>query len=281
MRPTLLALFIILTAAAARADVEFLAPARTFDEPIADPRWPRFAASWQEYHDDEFLDSVGAVAFGGSFAVVRKVSEPAAQSPQPLAQWELGVQAAVFGTFEPTTPSQDLFNSDWQAGLYAAARRGDLSGILRFWHQSSHLGDEFLLKNPQVVRSNFTFESFSGLAAYQPTSWSRLYAGGGVIFDETPRAFGDWFIQYGAELRSPRSFASGHARPFAAIDVQHHQATDWQADVSIAAGLELRDPQRDGPTLRVILEFYDGRNLNGQFFASDVRYLGAGLQISL
>lgn len=279
MLPKLLALLMLLpVTAVARADVEFLAPARTFAEPVADPRWPRFAASWQEFHDDAFLGSAGAVAFGGSFAVFRDA--PAAQSPRPLPQWEFGVQAAVFGTFEPTTPSQDLFNSDWQAGLYYAGRRGDFSGILRFWHQSSHLGDEFLLKT-QVVRTNFTFESLSGLAAYEPASWSRIYAGGGVIFDETPRAFGDWFIQYGAEVRSPHTFANGQARPFAAIDVRHHQATDWQADVSIAAGVELRDPRRDGPTLRLMLEFYDGRSLNGQFFASDVRYIGAGLQISM
>lgn len=281
MRSTLFALFILLTTAAARADVDFLAPARTFGEPIADPRWPRFGASWQEYNDDVFLDSVGAVAVGGSFAVFRENLDSAAPPSESQRQWEIGVQGAVFGTYEPTERSQDLFNSDWQAGLYFAARRGDLSGIIRLWHQSSHLGDEFLLKNPQVIRRNFTFESVSGLAGYEPSSWSRLYAGGGVIFDENPAAFGDWFVQYGAEVRSPQAFAGGHARPFAAIDVQHHQAADWQADVSIAVGLEVRDPQRDGPTLRLMLEFYDGRNLNGQFFAGDARYIGAGMQLSL
>jgi hypothetical protein len=33
--------------------------------------------------------------------------------------------------------------------------------------------------------------------------------------------------------------------------------------------------------MRVILEFYDGRNPNGQFFEQDARYIGAGLQLSL
>ena len=261
----------------ASADVDFLAPGRTFRPLAADPRWPRFAATWREYVDDPFLDSTADVALGGTIAILRET--PAVESAPPA--WELGLQTAVFGTYQPLEASQDLFNSDWQFGLYAARRSGDWSGMLRLWHQSSHLGDEFLLRNPGVRRVNFTFESASDLLAYEPTSWSRLYGGGGWIFDENPAEFGNWFIQYGLEFRSPTTVFGGYARPFAAIDVQHYEATDWQADVSLIAGLDLKDPGSDGMALQVVLEFYDGRNINGQFFADDAQYFGGGLQLRL
>ena len=261
--------------AGARAEVGLLAVGRSFEPLVADPRWPRFAASWQEY-DDPLLDSVAAVALGGTFALVHGGTEDGVPAP-----WEVGVQTAVFGTYEPLESSQDLFNSDWQVGLYTAGRHGDFSGMLRLWHQSSHLGDEFLLRNPGVQRINFTFESLSGLGAYEPTEWSRFYAGGGWIFDENPDDFGNWFVQYGLELRWPRTIFNGYARPFAAIDVQHYEATGWGPDVSIVTGLELRDPGSDGLTMRAVVEFYDGRNLNGQFFREDTQYLGGGLQLRL
>ena len=260
----------------AMADIDLLSAGRTFDAPVADPRWPHFAAKWQEYDDDPFLDSAASVALGGTIALLS--SSPDLNAPP---QWELGLQTAVFATFEPLESSQDLFNSDWNFGFYAARRAGDFSGILRLWHQSSHLGDEFLLRNPTVKRVNFTFESLSALGAWEPTDWARLYGGGGWIFDENPSDFGNWFIQYGLELRSPVLLLGDVARPFAAVDVQHYQATDWQADVSLLAGLEFQDSMKDGFTLRLVLEYYDGRNPNGQFFGDDARYVGGGLQLAL
>lgn len=265
---------------AALGDIEILAPGRTFDEPVADPRWPRFAASWQEYDDDEFLGVVGAVAIGGTLALIRQEPRLITEVGRTLPSWEVGVQTAVFGTFEPLEVSQDMFNSDWQFGVYAAARRQRLGGIVRLWHQSSHLGDEFLL-NSDVVRQEFSFESISGLASLDAAPWLRIYGGGGWIFDEVPRDFGNFFLQYGVELRWPDPFANERLRPFVAIDLQQHEATDWQVDLSLTAGVELCDPRRDSPVMRFVIEFYDGRNLNGQFFAEDARYVGAGVRLSL
>ena len=123
-------------------------------------------------------------------------------------------------------------------------------------------------------------ESLSGLAAWEPTPWLRVYGGGGWIIDPVPRSYGEFFLQYGAEVRSTRTLFDGYARPFAALDVQHYDATDWQADVSLKGGLELRDPDEPGGVaVRLMLELYSGRNPNGQFFAEDVEYAGVGLQI--
>ncbi len=261
----------------ARGDVGFLEVGRTFEAPIADPRWPRFAASWREYDGDSHLDSAAAVALGGTFALV--YGRPEAEEAPPA--WELGLQAAMFGTFQPESPSQDLYNTDWQFGIYAAGRSGRLSGIARLWHQSSHLGDEFLLRTPGLVRINFEFESVDGLLAYDLTDWSRIYAGGGWIFDEHPSDYGNWIVQYGLEVHWPRPIWNGYAVPFAAVDVTHLAGRDWQGNISLMAGVELTDPATDGPTLRAAVEYYNGGNFNGQFFEESVQYVGVGLQLEL
>lgn len=277
--PFLLAALATLLPSPAAADVELLKLGRSFDEPIADPRWPRTAASWQEYRGSMFVESVATVSAGATLAILR---QPVVESDGDLSRpaWEFGVQGAIFGSFEPLSDSQDLFNSDWIFGFYAAAHRDQVSGIIRLWHESSHLGDEFLLSEPDVERVNFMFESLSGLASWEPVPWLRLYGGGGWIIDPFPNSYGDFFVQYGAELRSTRSFLWEYARPFVALDIQHYDATEWQADLSIKGGLELRNPQEvDGLAMRLLLELYSGRNHNGQFFAEDVEYAGVGLQI--
>ena len=264
----------------ASADVELLKLGRSFDEPIADPRWPRTAGSWQEYQGSDFVDSLATVSAGATLALARDRAPPVGDEQDRPPAWEFGAQGAIVGAFEPSSPSQDLFNSDWIFGLYAAARHEQFSGIVRLWHQSSHLGDEFLLNEPDVERINFMFESLSGLAAWEPAPWLRIYGGGGWIIDPFPNSYGDFFVQYGADVRSPRTFFGDFARPFAAIDVQHYDATDWQGDISLKGGLELRDPDEPhGLAVRLMVELYSGRNPNGQFFGEDVEYAGVGLQI--
>ena len=265
---------------AAMADVELLKLGRSFDGPVADQRWPRTSGSWQEYQDSAVVDSLATVSAGATLALVRENPPAVAGEGDSRPAWELGAQGAIFGAFEPLSPSQDLFNSDWIFGFYAAARRDQFSGIIRLWHQSSHLGDEFLLNQPDVERINFIFECLSGLVAWEPAPWLRLYGGGGWIIDPFPSSYGDFFLQYGAEVRSTRVFFGDYARPFAAIDVQHYDATDWQGDISLKGGLELRDPnESSGLAVRLMVEIYSGRNQNGQFFTEDVQYAGVGLQI--
>jgi len=52
---------------------------------------------------------------------------------------------AVFAQFNLDTPSFDLLNADYLVGPELTLRHGRWSGRVRFYHQSSHLGDEFLL----------------------------------------------------------------------------------------------------------------------------------------
>lgn len=90
----------------------------------------------------------------------------------------------VFSIFDLNADSSDLINSDFFVGLPISARYGPLSAQVRVFHQSSHLGDEFLLRGP-VDRINLSYEGADLRLSVKPWNWLRFYAGG-VVRSSTP-----------------------------------------------------------------------------------------------
>lgn len=105
----------------------------------------------------------------------------------------------------------------------------------------------------------------------------RLYGGGGVLFDQEPADIRRGLLQAGAEVRGPWSFADGLLRPVAAVDLQSAEESEWRVDVSARAGVELVSNVDRDYTLQLMLEYYRGRNPNGQFFVHDIEFYGIGL----
>lgn len=234
---------------------------------IADPRWPRFAATYQEYLDDE-LDGAAAVGFGDTFALVR--------SPDHAwGEWEIALQAGVFSVFDLDSASSDLVNSDFLVGLSASHHFGDLTTMLRVYHQSSHLGDEFLLSNP-IERVNLSYEVLDLLLSFEPWRWLRVYGGGGLYLHREPN-LERGLLQSGVELTSPVAYVAGYLRPVAALDVQNREESNWRADLSLRAGVQIEHPALENRRLQILGEFYDGRSPNGQFLERSIRTVGVGL----
>jgi len=155
-------------------------------------------------------------------------------------------------------------------------RYEDLSMQLRVFHQSSHLGDEFLLRT-RTNRINLSYQSVDFKASYEIHAVLRLYAGGGYLFGQEPSSLDPWSIQYGLELTSPWPSRPSRWRPIAAVDVQHHQENNWSTDVSARAGIEI-DGVLLTRKLQFLLEYFNGHSPNGQFYKDRVQYLGIGTQ---
>jgi hypothetical protein len=247
-------------------------PRRSLFRPlIADPRWPHFSASWQHWFDGPGFDEVGAANFGETIPLV--------EGDAPLdGRWQLGVQAGVFSVFDLEAPSLDLINADYVVAAAGEYRTGRVSGLLRLLHQSSHLGDEFLLRNPDVDRINLSYERLDALISVDAHPSVRLYGGGGVLVHREP-AIDRFAVQGGVELRSPRRFASDLLRPVAMIDVGSREWTGWTPDVSLRTGLQLESPTILNRHLLLLAEYYDGASPNGQFFDQDIEYLGLGIHL--
>ena len=243
-----------------------------FDPLLADPRWPHFSASHLWFlDDDDELERVGAANFGETFVFVRSPK-------QDWGRWEFGFQAGVFSVFDLEASSADLVNSDFLVGLTFTHHIADLTFLTRIYHQSSHLGDEYLLRN-RVDRVNLSFEVLDLLVSFEPVQWLRLYGGGGVIVHREP-AIDRGILQAGVELSSPVAFAAGYLRPLAGTDLQFREESDWKIDASVRAGLQVEHPFLRRSQLRILGEFYSGRSPNGQFYERRIKTIGLGVHLS-
>jgi hypothetical protein len=237
---------------------------------LADPRWPHFSVAYHHYIDDPELKTVGSTSFGETFPILR--------GDLPAGQWEVGFQAAVFAIFDLDAPSKDLINADYWVGIPLVYRLDGFSVLTRFFHQSSHLGDEFLLRN-RTTRINLSYEQLDTILSQEVGRWLRVYGGGGYLFDQDPSDLKRWSTQVGAELQSPWAFLGEVVRPLAAIDVQNHEETNWDSDVSVRAGFQLESPSFKSTKLQLLGEYFDGHSPNGQFFERTIRYVGFGAHV--
>jgi hypothetical protein len=241
-----------------------------FDPLIADPRWPHFGASYQRYLDDAKLRDVAAVSFGETFTVYR--------GDAPGGWWEVGIQAGVFSLFDLDAESRDLINADYFVAAAAGYRHDRLSLLGRVFHQSSHLGDEFLLRN-RVKRVNLSYEGVDLKLSYEFFGdVLRTYVGGGYLFDRDPTTLKPGSLQWGLELRSPWPGEGARVRPIAAVDVQNREQNDWHSDVSLRAGLEFKGVLVTR-NLQLLLEYFRGYSPNGQFYQDKIDYIGLGAHV--
>jgi hypothetical protein len=187
--------------------------------------------------------SIASVGLGDSFGLVR------AGGPDPGEGFQLDVVGSIFAQFDMGAPSNDLINADYVIGLPVTFRRNGFSIRAKLYHQSSHLGDEYLLRSDEIVRENLSFESIEFLAS-QELGALRVYAGAERIFRREPDTLPDSLFHTGVELRSGRT---GKVQMLAGVDIKTTELHDWSPAVSARAGLELGRPGPEGHPGRLII----------------------------
>ena len=236
----------------------------------ADPRWPRFTIGYTRYFDDSQLTHVGTAEAGASVAIVQKDNR--------RGSWEIGIQGGIFSIFDFGAPSSDLVNADYLGGLTFSYALDSLVFLARFFHQSSHLGDEFLLNN-EVERINLSFEALDVMLSYVPRPWARVYGGAAVIVRVEPSDLDRWSLQAGAEVRPLTSTTNVPVQLLMAVDLQSWQQNDWVLDVSFIAGATLDPIGESSYRVDFLIRYYIGRSPNGQFFTERIQTLGPAVQL--
>jgi len=218
--------------------------------------------------------SIASVGVGDTFGLFR------VGGPDPGEGIQLDVMGSIFAQFDMGAPSNDLINADYVLGFPLTFRRHGFSFRAKLYHQSSHLGDEYLLRSDEIVRENLSFESIEFLVS-QELSVLRLYVGAEKIFRREPDELPDSLFHTGVEVRSGRA---RKVQVLAGVDVKTTERHDWSPAVSGRVGLELGRPGPEGHPGRLIMllfEMYQGPSPYGQFFQDDISYLGAGVHIGL
>ena len=258
-------------AAASHEKLPVFLPTNPLFQPLlADPRWPHFSASFQRHIDNEQLRNVASTNFGESFGIYRF------RGPWKTTM-ELGIQAGVFAIFDLDSESLDLINADYWVGIPFTIKKGKFANLTRIFHQSSHLGDEFLLRGQTDERINLSYEAVNSLFSYHLPAGFRLYGGGGYIFHKEPSSLDPWSTQAGLAFRSPLLWRKGALRPVAGVDIQHREESDWDTDVSARAGIQFENPDFLSRKVQLLFEYYNGKSPNGQFYERSIEYFGLGL----
>lgn len=258
---------------------------RLYERLLSDPRDPRFLASVLWVSAPRRATTVGAVALGEEVGIVRWNGDELGTSVQ------LGLSAGVFAQFDLRTPSMNLMNADYVLGIPLTMRRDRASARIRIYHQSSHLGDEFLLTEAPE-RVNLSFESLEALGSLRVADGQplgvRLYGGGEYLVRREPADLEPGILHAGIEADQIgalfRASDLGEARLIAGLDVRVWEHHDWRPAWSLRGGLEFGPPGQRPPSGRgfsLLIELYDGPSPYGQFLTEEIRYAGVGLHFDL
>jgi hypothetical protein len=251
----------------------YLYVGENFKPLMAAPREPQFFSAYQHLNAQGPLDSFNAalVGLGENFGLIQW------RDRETQNTWEVGVTTGLVSLFKLNKKSSDLINSDFLGGLTASYGNSEVSYRGRLYHQSSHLGDEFLLKNQGLERINYSYEAFDLTGSRNWGPW-RTYVGGSYILRSKPTDIGKAAAQIGGEYQGFRPLWRG-AYLKAAVNTELTQENDWAPSVSALLGVEFRKSRSNTRRFGLQLEAYDGYSPWGQFYNLRVRSYGSSMYI--
>jgi hypothetical protein len=250
---------------------------------LADPKGLRSFVSYLHETSDDGDMNVGSVGISDAFGLLR------VGGSKPGDGFQISLAGSVFAQFDLDESSYDLVNADYLIGLPITLRSGAFSARFRLYHQSSHLGDEFLLRenNPKFERENLSFEAAELIVSVDGGPF-RIYGGGEYLLRRDPKDLERYVAHGGLELRPSRRLARfgtvAGVRFVAAADLKASEEQDWKTSVSIRTGFEFdrpRDTEPPGRRWGLLFEAYNGPSPYGQFFRNDVRQIGVGIHFTL
>ena len=248
---------------------------------VADPQEAQFRNSYLTVHSaGELSTSIAVTQPGGTIPLVRRRGRRDGDGLQ------LSIEASVIAAFDMSSDHWDLLNADYEFSYPISYRRGATSARFRFFHVSSHIGDEYLFfrtRRPEFTES-FRKEAIDLLVARDLGRW-RVYGGGEHAYSVAPHDAGTMQVRGGVEYARPGGSLQSFARSrfVAALHVNSTEERDWAPGVSLRTGIELvpvRNAERGGHRYRALLEAYRGPAPFGQFARfDDVRYVGIGCYV--
>lgn len=238
-----------------------------FTTMLAQPHIIGYSAGYRCY-DRVFRTDCLPVSIGDQFSLF----QIKALSPHQLY---FGIEVCVWAIFEAKPKSLSLINADYFVALPLTYINDRFSAKLRLFHQSSHLGDEFLLENRCIKRVNPSMEVIDLALAYN--------------FSDQFTAF----IGYSRVLRSDESFrvkpnglyygfnyylnffklhlCNVEAVPYFAAYFNNLENNKWKTESNVAIGYQW--DKLYGHKLRAFIAGHIGHSEEGQFQRKRTRYV--------
>jgi hypothetical protein len=215
----------------------------------------------QSFWDGTLGGRVGLLRYGTSDGIM----------PQGF---ELDVEAAAMVRLTLDSLG-DFETADYRYGVPLTYGIDNWQFKLAAYHLSSHLGDEFIIANPNSLadRINYVRNEMVLGASYYPQPWMRLYGEVGYSF-HCDGGSEPWELQFGTELSRPGP-TGPNGSPFLAINGNLRQEVDWGGDLSTQAGWLWRN--ETGQVMRLGLHYYNGKSSQFETFNNFEQQIGFGL----
>jgi hypothetical protein len=253
----LILLFILRITSQASSDqsdstITFLPDNRIFPVIFLDPlECQIMGGSYFLSHSGEDLSLYSTVNLGFSLPVMAGRGEK--------ISWELNFGTAIFKL----------------SGDFSLRMKNDLLR-LRFFHMSSHLGDDFMLRHPDTLQNdksaNYEQADLTYLRMFRD---SYLYAGAGGIY--TKYIFRERFSLYGGGVYN---FGIQRAlRYFTGLDVKVLEENDWYPDIRTTLGINIR--RHSEPLIRIWMEYYSGHLPYSTIDYGRVNWFGMAMALNI
>jgi len=240
-----------------------------FQPLLADPKQLQFFVSINNFKSPGVRYTMASVGFGETFGLYRFFGTREGDGLQ------LNIEGGLFAQFNLDAPSYDLINADYTIGIPATYRRGDNSLRLRIYHQSSHLGDEFLQSVNPPERVNLSYEAVDLIYSREWRGW-RVYGGGEYLLQKEPAELKPASAHWGIEYYGSKPLL-WNGRPVGGMDMKSFEEHKWNIDTSVKAGLEFGQPKPWRRRLRLMAQWYKGYDPHGQFYNNKIESYGLGV----
>jgi hypothetical protein len=232
---------------------------------LAGVKEPRFASVWNH---EETLGWLWDISLGGRVAALRYGTE----DPLWPEGWELDAEGAALLRLAPEE-DRDLVACDYRFGVPLTFGRGGFRTKFGYYHLSSHLGDEFLLRHRGFFRDNYVRDSLVLGQSLYLTDALRLYAEAAWAFYTSGRAK-PWEFQFGLEF-SPAAESGIYGAPFFAINGHLREEYDYSGNLVAQTGWQWRGAS--GHLFRIGMQYYAGHSDQWEFADQYEEKVGMGL----
>jgi Protein of unknown function (DUF1207) len=232
---------------------------------MAGAKESRFRGVW---HDDDGDGRIWDVTLGGQAPLFRYGTTGNAR-PE-------GFQVSMEGAAQTRLDRDDnldVMATDYRFGVPITWGDSVHQVKFAFYHLSSHVADEFLLKTPGFNRLNYSRNVLVLGHSFYATERLRFYGEVGYGFDVD---VGDpWELQFGFDYGPSGATGLGGA-PFMAANGHLRQEVDFGGNFVGQAGWAWRRSPASA-ILRTGLEYYNGKSDQFSFFNDSEQKLGYGL----
>ena len=233
---------------------------------LAGVKESRFGSRW--LHDED-LGWMWDITLGGRVGILR-YGTTGSERPEG---WQLDMEGAGMPRLDLEHEERDLISADFRFGIPLTYGRGDYQMKFGYYHLSSHLGDEYMVRHGTLVRRNYSRDVLIWGHSYFLTPDIRVYgeAGWAFTYDGGTEP---WEFQFGIDY-SPAGPSGQRGAPFFAINGHLREEFDFGGNLAIETGWQWRG--NSGHLFRVGMHYFQGMSDQWEFFDQYEEKLGFGV----